>query len=314
MPTNKNNMKTSKTTAWINILGGLLCVSLGVLAAGLSGNAQATESGGSSYPMGVENYMSGAMPPPGFYAIVYASHYDADSLRGNDGAKLPVDFRVRASSIDPRFIWVSDQQILGGSLAFHTIMPLVDLKVDVNGQSQSKQGLGDMTFGTALGYHMSDKLQAIVALDVMAPTGEYDRHDIANIGRNYWDIQPVLALSYIDPEGLNADAKIMYDFNLKNHATDYTSGQEFHVDYSIGWGLGNSWVVGVGGYIYQQTTDDRQNGERVENNKGHALAIGPSIKYTNRKGWFITAKWQQESNVQNRAEGDAYWLKLTMPF
>lgn len=79
-------------------------------------------------------------------------------------------------------------------------MPLVDLKVEVNGQSQSKQGLGDVTFGSALGYHLSDKLHAIVALDVMAPTGEYDRHDIANIGRNYWDIQPVLALSYIDPE------------------------------------------------------------------------------------------------------------------
>lgn len=314
MTTNKNNIKTTQKIAWTNILGGVVCASLGLLAAGLSGNAQATENGGSSYPMGAENYMSGAMPPPGLYAIVYASHYDADSLRGNDGEKLSVDFRVRASSIDPRFIWVSDQQILGGSLAFHTIMPLVDLKVEVNGQSQSKQGLGDVTFGTALGYHLSDKLHAIVALDVMAPTGEYDRHDIANIGRNYWDIQPVLALSYIDPEGLNADAKIMYDFNLKNHATDYTSGQELHVDYSIGWGLGNNWVVGVGGYIYQQTTDDRQNGERVENNKGHALAIGPSIKYTNRKGWFITAKWQQESNVRNRAEGDAYWLKLTMPY
>jgi len=314
MNTNKNKIEASNTTPWTDIHGRLFCASLSLLLAGLSGNVQATESGGSSYPMGAENYMSGAMPPPGFYGIVYSSHYDADSLRDNDGEKLPVDFRVRASSIDPRFIWVTDQQILGGTLALHTIMPLVDLKVDLNGQSQSKQGLGDMTFGAALGYHLSDKLHTIVALDIMAPTGEYDRNDLANIGRNYWDIQPVLAFSYIDPEGLNADAKIMYDFNLKNHATDYTSGQEFHVDYAIGWGLGNGWVVGVGGYVYQQTTDDRQDGERIENNKGRAFAIGPSIKYASSKGWFLTAKWQQESNVRNRAEGEAYWLKLTVPF
>lgn len=314
MNTNKNKIEASKSTPWACIHGRLTCTSLSLLLAGLSGNVIATESGGSSYPMGAENYMSGAMPPPGFYGIVYSSHYDADSLRGNDGEKLPVDFRVRASSIDPRFIWVTDQQILGGTLALHTIMPLVDLKVDLNGQSQSKQGLGDMTFGAALGYHLTDKLHAIVALDIMAPTGEYDRHDLANIGRNYWDIQPVLALSYIDPEGLNADAKIMYDFNLKNHATDYTSGQEFHVDYAIGWGLGKGWVVGAGGYVYQQTTDDRQQGERIENNKGRAFAIGPSIKYASSKGWFLTAKWQQESKVQNRAKGDAYWLKLTVPF
>ncbi len=314
MTPNKNNIGTITTPSALPFRWRLLSASLILLATGVSKPVQATEGGGSSYPMGAENYMSGAMPPPGFYGIVYSSHYDADSLRGNDGKKLSVDFRVRASSIDPRFIWVTAQNLLGGSLAFHTIMPLVDLKVDLNGHAQRKQGLGDMTFGAALGYHLSDKLHAIVALDIMAPTGEYDQDDLANIGRNYWDIQPVLAVSYVDPQGLNADAKIMYDFNLKNHATDYTSGQEFHVDYALGWGLAKGWVVGVGGYVYQQTTDDRQHGERLENNKGRAFAIGPSIKYTNSDGWFLTAKWQEETNVRNRADGEAYWLKLTVPF
>ena len=61
-------------------------------------------------------------------------------------------------------------------------------------------------------------------------------------------IEPVLAVSYVDPNGLNIDAKTMYDFNLRNKATDYRSGQELHVDYAVGWGLGNGWVLGVGGY------------------------------------------------------------------
>ncbi|EXF92709.1 signal peptide protein [Pseudomonas fluorescens HK44] len=292
----------------------LFCASLSLLAAGVSVNVQATEGGGSSYAMGSENYGAGSMPKPGFYGLVYSSHYEADSRNGNNGEKLPVDFRVQSNSISPRFVWVTDQQILGGNFALHTVMPLVDLKVDLNGRSQRQQGLGDITFGPGLGYHLTDKLRSIVGLDFVAPTGEYDRNDLAKIGRNYWVVRPVLALSYIDPVGLNADAKIMYDFNTKNKATDYTSGQEFHVDYSMGWGLGNGWVVGVGGYVYQQTTDDRQYGERIENNKGHALAIGPSIKYASSKGWYLTAKWQQETDVRNRAEGDAYWLKLAIPF
>lgn len=303
-----------KMASRINTQGFLCCASLSLLAAGVSVNAQATEGGGSSYPMGTENYMVGAMAPPGLYGMVYGSHYDADSRIGNNGEKLPGDFRLQSSAITPRFIWVTDQQVLGGNLAFHAIMPLVDLKVDLKGRSQTQQGLGDMTFGSGLGYHLTDKLRSIVGLDVVAPTGEYDRTDLAKLGRNYWDIRPVLAFSYIDPVGLNADAKIMYDFNTKNTATDYTSGQEFHVDYSMGWGLGNGWVVGVGGYVYQQTTDDRQYGERIENNKGRALAIGPSIKYASSKGWFLTAKWQQETDVLNRAQGNAYLLKLAVPF
>lgn len=302
-----------KQESAINARGLLYWAGLS-LSAGLAGNAQATEGGGSTYPMGAENYLSGAMPPPGFYAQFYIGHYEADSLRGNDGKKLPVDFRVRANSIAPRLIWVTEQQVLGGSLAFHAIVPLVDLKVEVNDQSQSKQGLGDIIFGPALGYHLSEKLHTLVALDFLAPSGDYDRHDLANIGRNYWGIEPVFALSYIDPAGLNIDAKIMYDFNLENPATDYRSGQELHVDYALGWGLGNGWVVGVGGYAYRQTTDDRQNGERIEDNKGRAFAIGPSVKYTSDKGWFLTAKWEQETAVRNRAEGDAYWMKLTIPF
>lgn len=302
-----------KQESAINARRLLHCAGLSLLA-GLAGNAQATEGGGSTYPMGAENYLSGAMPPPGFYAQFYIGHYEADSLRGNDGKKLPVDFRVRANSIAPRLIWVTEQQVLGGSLAFHAIVPLVDLKVEVNGQSQSKQGLGDIIFGPALGYHLSEKLHTLVALDFLAPSGDYDRHDLANIGRNYWGIQPVFALSYIDPAGLNIDAKIMYDFNLENPATDYRSGQELHVDYALGWGLGNGWVVGVGGYAYRQTTDDRQNGERIEDNKGRSFAVGPSVKYTSDKGWFLTAKWEQETAVRNRAEGDAYWMKLTIPF
>jgi hypothetical protein len=284
------------------------------LLAVVSGGAQATENGGSSYPMGAENYMSGAMPPPGLYSQFYVGHYEADSLRDNRGDKVPVDFRVRANSIAPRLIWVTEQQVLGGNLAFHAIVPLVDLKVELNGQSQSKQGLGDIIFGPALGFHHSEKLHSIVALDFIAPSGEYDRGDLANIGRNYWVVEPVVAVSYVDPNGLNVDAKIMYDFNQRNPATDYRSGSELHADYAVGWGLGNGWVVGVGGYVVHQTTDDRQDGERVKDNKGRAIAIGPSVKYTSDKGWFLTAKWEQETQVRNRAEGSAYWMKLTIPF
>jgi hypothetical protein len=284
------------------------------LLAATSVGVYAAEGGGSSYPMGAENYMSGAMPPPGLYSQFFVGHYEADSLRDNRGDKVPVDFRVRADSIAPRLIWVTEQQVFGASLAFHALVPLVDLKVEVNGQSQSKQGLGDIIFGPALGFHHSEKLHSILALDFIAPSGEYDRGDLANIGRNYWVIEPVLAVSYIDPNGLNIDAKTMYDFNLRNKATDYRSGQELHIDYAVGWGLGNGWVLGVGGYVLQQTTDDRQSGDRVKDNKGRAIAFGPSVKYTSDKGWFLTAKWEQESQVRNRAQGNAYRVKLTVPF
>lgn len=287
------------------------CIAISAL---LSSVASATEGGASSYAHGAETYLAGAMPPPGLYGQLFFDHYEADTLRGNHGQKLPVDFDIRVNSIVPRVIWVTDYRILGGQLAFHVIAPLVDLKVSVNGQNQSKSGLGDILFAPALGYHFGDKLHAVFAVDTIAPTGRYDRNDLANTGRNYWVFQPVIAVDYIDPDGLNFSVKTMYDFNRTNPDTNYRSGQELHFDYSVGWGMGNGWVIGVGGYALHQTTDDRQNGETIHDNKGRSFAIGPSVKYQSPDGWFFTAKWQDEQQVRNRADGSAYWFKVGMRF
>ena len=306
-------MNNKKTVAAVNVLSNIPALTAICSLAFFLPAAQATEGGGSSYPMGADNYMTGAMPPPGFYAQMFAERYRADRLLYNRGKSALDDFHLSADVIAPRLIWVTEQKVLDGALAFHLNVPLVDLRVDVNGQHQKKTGMGDIIFGPALGYHYSDKLHAIYALDIFAPTGRYGRGDLANIGRNYWAFEPVAAFSYVDPVGMNADIKIMYDFNLRNSATDYRSGQELHADYSLGWGLGNGWVIGVGGYIYRQTTDDRQDGDRVADNKGRAVAIGPSVKYASDSGWFVTAKWQKESQVRNRPEGEAYWVKVTIP-
>jgi len=45
-----------------------------------------------------------------------------------------------------------------------------------------------------------------------------------------------------------------------------------------------------------------------------ALSIGPSIKYDSGKGWFVTAKYQMESEVRNRTQGAAFWAKAVVPF
>ncbi len=280
----------------------------------LSTSAMATEGGGSIYSNGIENYMSGAVPPvPGVYFLLYGSRYDASTLRDNNGNKVPLDFKIEATAVVPRVVWVTDQHLLGGQLVFHALAPIVDLKVRAGGNSESKTGLGDVTVGTVLAYHASPNLHYVVGFDVNAPTGSYSKGDLANIGRNYWNIEPLFALSYVQPSGLNVDLKVMYDFNGRNSDTDYRSGQELHADYAVGWGLGNGWTVGVGGYVYQQVTNDRQAGATVPNNKGRALAIGPSVKFDAGK-WLITAKYEREFSVRNRPEGGGFRIKAILPF
>lgn len=289
-------------------------LALAAALAACAAPALATEPGlPDVYPLGLESYLTGALPPPGLYGIVYARHNDFDRLRDNHGRKIPVNFSLKANVIVPRLVWVPGVKAFGGDLVLHAIAPLVDLKVKMAGQSQSKSGLGDMVFGVGSGYHLSPNFHILPAIDVFAPTGRYRKHDLANLGSNHWAIQPLVNFSYVDPAGFNGDLKLMYTFNRRNSSTKYRNGEEFIADFDVGYGLGNGWVVGVGGYFYRQTTEDRVDGHKLSSSKGRSQAIGPAIKYDSGKGWFLTAKWQQDSGVRNRAEGQAFTLKAVFP-
>jgi len=120
-------LETSNEHSSANVLAAALSA---VLLATLIAPAWATEGGGSHYPNGAENFAAGAMPPPGTYGMVFAEHYNADRVNDADGNSLHVPgFEVTANAVVPRFIWVTGATVLGGSLSWHVLAPLVDLKV-----------------------------------------------------------------------------------------------------------------------------------------------------------------------------------------
>ncbi|AYR26555.1 SphA family protein [Herbaspirillum rubrisubalbicans] len=303
-------MKKAKRNTLARALG--LGCSLGLAIACVP--AHATEGSGlPSYPDGLENFGSGALPPPGIYGMVYTGYAQYDKIRGDHGQDIgPPDFRVKVGVLAPRVVWVTQQSILGGQLAFHALAPLLDVDAPVAGRSFHSRGLGDITVGPALAYHASPALHYALGLDITMPSGQYSLTNPSSLGKNIWVYQPLVALSYIQPEGVNADIKLMYDFNGRNGATQTRSGQAIHADYALGWGFGNGLVAGVGGYLYQQVTND--SGANAAAGKSQALAIGPNLKYDNGKDFIITAKFQQEYDARNRPEGKQFYVKAILPF
>lgn len=285
-----------------------LALSLGAMAAG------ANEGDGLTvYPDGLETFMVGALPPPGVHALVYGGGAEYTKLRDNGGHEVPVpDFKVDVGVVAPRIVWVTDQTVLGGQLAFHAIAPLLDVHFKAGGMSWHSSGLGDVAFGPALGYHVSPTLHYVAAFDFIAPTGSYDAADPSSLGHNHWALQPIFALTQVDPDGLNADVKVMYDINARNNDTKTRTGQALHADYDLGWGFAHEWAAGVGGHVFQQVSDD--SGPVHGTGKARALAIGPAIRFFDGKGLLVTAKLQKEFAVRNRPEGTQLYLKATLPF
>jgi hypothetical protein len=288
------------------IAPALICLAL---AAGTE--ALATENGGGAYPNGAEDFMSGAVPPPGNYFINYIDYYSADKFKNG-----PPDFKLSVAADTLRFIHITDKQILGGFWGFHIFLPFVYMDVNAVGMSDRRGSLGDIIVDPFILSWHGKNWHAVTAVDVYMPTGNYDRFHLANPGRNYWTFEPIIAGTFICPlTGVEVSAKFMYDFNTKNNATDYLSGQEFHFDYAIGKKIGD-FNVGAAGYFYQQVTNDEHFGIKVASDngfKGRVFAVGPAVKY-DYKNMSLSAKYLFETAVENRPIGNNLWVKFVYAF
>jgi len=281
----------------------------------LAGTAFATEGGGGAYPNGAEDFMAGALPPPGTYFKNYMLYYTSSNFKDNNGNDLIPDFKLKAAADVLRFIHVTNYKILGANWAVHAFIPLAYQDVTMGGRDDDRFGLGDIIVDPIiLGWHFPN-FHITAGLDIYIPVGTYNQDRLANLGRNYWTFEPVLGMTYLSDGGFELSAKLMYDFNTENEDTNYQSGQELHVDYTIGYHINKQWAVGVGGYYYQQITDDELNGATVSPDgfKGKVYSIGPQAQY-NYKNMSFTAKWQYEFDAENKPEGNKFWLNFVYAF
>jgi hypothetical protein len=146
-----------------------------------------------------------------------------------------------------------------------------------------------------------------------------------NTGRNYWQFAPAYALTYRPVADIALGVKLRYGINTTNKATSYRSGDELTAEYSAGYKLSPATTFGLQGYVFRQTSDDELNGQATSaangrlvgsgiGNRGSVNAIGPFLSYVVSPRFVVTAKYQQDFDVKNRAEFKRFWLQVLFPF
>lgn len=284
--------------------------------------AQVLAGGGQHYPNGAEDFMVGALPPPGTYLVNYMILAQKNSLKDNTGKSVPVDFNASVFAEVPRLIYVSPYSLFGASLAAHIFVPFysADVTVSAGGTKvvdDNDKGVGDIIFSPlVLGWHFGPELHAVFALDMWAPTGNYDKNNAATsiLSKNHWTIEPVLAVSYLK-EGFDISAKLMYDFNTRNNDTKTDPGQEFHIDWALGYGLKNGLSGGVVGYNYWQVSDDKGAGADPNMQGSQVGGIGIGLKYWPKQGPFsMILKQYWEYEAKSMATGPQTQFKIVYAF
>ena len=88
------------------------------------------------------------------------------------------------------------------------------------------------------------------------------------------------------------------------------------LEFSAGYHATPSLALGLNGYIYRQTTDDKLNGLAVNGNgnRGRVNALGPYVSYSFTPKVTLIVKLQSEFGAHNKPEGTRLWGQMRIPF
>jgi hypothetical protein len=324
----RDRVKASMRQRSANLVRSVALAALGTLGLG-STAAMATEGGGNSYPIGVEtNSNVGMMLPEGLHGFLYYQHYHAGSLKDNNGndSKQAAQFKLDADLGAARlsYVWPG-VRLFGANIETRVVQPFgsVNLSLGINrpgnsplDRSGNRAGLADTAFAPIiLGWHLGDYHQTI-GVDTHLADGTYDPMQRVNLGRNYYQIAPFFAFTWFVFKNFDIDAKVRYGFNTRNKATDYQSGDELTIEFSAGYRPFSNLQLGLNGYIYRQTTDDKQHGLIVNGNgnRGSVNALGPYLAFNVTPKIPVVVKAQFEFGARNRPQGTRIWVQTKVPF
>lgn len=298
--------------------------------------ALAEEGGSGHYLPGATASFVDALPGKEAFAYVNAFAYYDGSASGtrelNLGGQVVANIDATVYADTSILLYETPWKILGGQYAAAVAVPYLWMNVKGNvqigpvtgNQRDTANGIGDLQIlPLMLGWTNGDfKLGG--QFGIYAPTGEFEKGALANLGKNYWTFEPGLNVSWLSGKiGTEVSLFAGYDFSTKNDKTDYQSGDVIHLDATVAQHLpllGGFAGVGANTFFYQQVTGDSGSGATLGDFEGRTVGIGPVISYTTGIGRNKTTdlvaevKWLPELDVEKRLKGDTIWFKLALVF
>jgi hypothetical protein len=298
--------------------------------------AIAEEGGGNTYSLGSQPIYTGYQPPPvgGIRWCGGTTFYVASRFNDAHGKSAIPGFHLVAmgTGFEVKHTW--NVHVLGGMLGSSISPSFVyeDLSVGADYAlgapslagltvSSAKFGLGNGDIepiellykkGTIKWYHA-----AVFGLR----SGPHYNDALLNIGQNEYTISSYNGATWIPKFEFpkwDLSTRLIYSHHLTDTQTHYHSGDEIYWEYMAQRHVTKRGLVGFQGFSTFQLTDDRQNGMVYANGfRDRAVAWGGLYTYfignSPTGETMIILKYVRETMVQNRPQGNVFWLCMQVP-
>jgi hypothetical protein len=296
----------------------------------IADDASAAERGIGTYLLGSAGPQAGMLPPvSGVFStnVVYIySGAASPSTEFEIGGEIVADLGVDLVLGVPGVLWVPDAEILGGRVGIFGLLPVGSVGVEADvliggglvelNVSQSRVSVGDPQVGGLIGW-TSGPFHWNLGTTINVPIGDYENGALDNLSFNHWSVDINGGLTWLDPAtGFELSGTAGITFNAKNSATDYKTGEEFHLEFAALKHFSPQFHAGRVGYFYNQISGDSGTGAVLGPFKGRIAALGPHVSWTFPVGQVpvsLASRVFVEFNAKNRTEGVAGYVVITAP-
>jgi hypothetical protein len=312
--------------------GLAVAVSVGILLCLRPAPVIAAEGGIGSYLLGSRSNGAGITPPPGVYFQDDTYFYDAKIGGGKTlpfGGLLVGNVSTQTWLNLPTTLWVTPAKILGGDLAFSLTSSVGEPRINANllvnsprlgpiglNVTDANTNLSDFFIQSFIGWQVAN-FHWQLGISGVVPSGTYVAGEISNASLNRPGVDVFGTFTWLDPAiGWDLSAAAGFTFNQTNTATDYTTGDEFHLEWAATKYITKQFTLGLVGYYYDQFTPDSGTGAKLGSFEGHVVALGGSIGYTFEAGKLPIStrlKVYREFDAVNHLEGTSGYFTVSVP-
>jgi hypothetical protein len=286
---------------------GAICLA-GSLSMGET--AKATEFGFNAYILGLTLPMSGYTPPPGVYFLDTFALFQGGRTIPGTSTRTTTDIVANIAIVG----WFPDVKLFGADPGFAVTVPFASNLVTVNSHADDIVSIADTEYSAILGWHAGEHHWNVI-LTGFAPTGNFNPNRFSLTSLNHPALDLKGAYTHLSLQtGLEVTGALGLTLNAPNTATHYQSGAELHFEWAVNQHFPFGLAAGVGGYFYQQVTDDHGSGARFGAFRGRVAAVGPLLSYALKAGAQevdFSARWFHDFAVQNRFRGDLIYAGLS---
>ena len=275
----------------------------------------------------------------GFSWLQYGRFENLDRITDSQGESSPYfkGTSIQVYSALIQIIYASSWHPFGGdAVGFSAAVPLIDLNTGFAADSPVKLrdnglGIGDLVWGPSYQSrvyrrHGRPILSFRAALQILSPTGKFNKQTDINQSAGFWAVNPYVALTYLPTAALELTTRLNYQYNLRsaNFADPpripgviYTSAQAAQICYGnldASYQVAEKIRLGVNGYFLHSLDPDKTNTIIVPHSEVNEVSVGPGGRYTFNKSNAVNVNVYFPIESHNGSPGPQFNLQIIHRF